>query len=150
MTAGDSVKRHRNIVALVGSLRRDSYNRMLFNAALELAPPEMTITELTGWQQWPLLNLDEVADGMLEPVTQMARQITESDGVLFVSPEYNYSIPAGSKEHDRLAIPSRPATICGQGGWPDGRRDGSRWHGANAVPTAPNPGVPRWSSDQQT
>lgn len=97
MTAGDSVKRHRNIVALVGSLRRDSYNRMLFNAALELAPPEMTITELTGWQQWPLLNLDEVADGMLEPVTQMARQITESDGVLFVSPEYNYSIPGGLK-----------------------------------------------------
>ena len=97
MTAEDSVKRHRNIVALVGSLRRDSYNRMLFNAALELAPPEMTITELTGWQQWPLLNLDEVADGMLEPVTQMARQITESDGVLFVSPEYNYSIPGGLK-----------------------------------------------------
>ena len=32
-----------------------------------------------------------------KPVTQMARQITESDGVLFVSPEYNYSIPAGSR-----------------------------------------------------
>ena len=80
MTAEDSVKRHRNIVALVGSLRRDSYNRMLFNAAVELAPPEMTITELTGWQQWPLLNLDEVADGMFK---WLAKSLSQTGCCLF-------------------------------------------------------------------
>lgn len=90
-------KRDLNMVAFVGSLRRDSYNRQLLNNAVELAPPGMRIDELVGWGRWPLLDTDELADGMPEHVADTAARIANSDGVIFVCPEYNYGIPGGLK-----------------------------------------------------
>ena len=87
--------RHYDVVAFVGSLRSGSYNRMLFNNVRRLSPANMAISELTGWDEWQTLDVDLLNDGIPDAVTAMAQRIAESDAVLFVSPEYNYSIPGG-------------------------------------------------------
>lgn len=97
MIAPTSGERDYDVVALVGSLRSGSFNRMLFNNVRRLAPANMAITELTGWDGWPSLDVDLLNDGMPDAVSAMAQRIAESDAVLFVSPEYNYSIPGGLK-----------------------------------------------------
>lgn len=89
--------RHYDVVAFVGSLRSGSYNRMLFNNVRRLSPANMAISELTGWDEWQTLDVDLLNDGIPDAVTAMAQRIAESDAVLFVSPEYNYSIPGGLK-----------------------------------------------------
>jgi chromate reductase, NAD(P)H dehydrogenase (quinone) len=79
------------ILGIAGSLRRQSYNRALLRAATELAPEGATIDvfELDGI---PPFNQDEDKDPPAK-VIEMKRRIRESDAILFVTPEYNYSIP---------------------------------------------------------
>ena len=86
------------VAALVGSLRKDSLNRKLYNAAGKLAPPDMAITEIKGWDHWPIFNADSVQDdGFPQAVKQAAHEIEGADAILIVSPEYNYSVPGGLK-----------------------------------------------------
>jgi chromate reductase len=82
-----------HILAIIGSLRRDSYNRMLFNAVAELLPDGVTIEE-GEIASIPLYNDDLLAEsGHPGSVRRLREQVAAADAVLFISPEYNYSIP---------------------------------------------------------
>src|SRR4051812_36666653 len=80
------------ILAILGSLRNASYNRMALNAAIELAPEGMTV-EIADISHLPLYNQDVEDAGAPEAVKQLKEQIKRADGLLFVTPEYNYSVP---------------------------------------------------------
>ena len=79
------------IVGLSGSLRKGSYNSAALRAAQALAP-EGTVIEIAEIGDLPLYNDDVRAAGYPAPVERLRRQIVEADAVLFVTPEYNYSV----------------------------------------------------------
>lgn len=79
----------------VGSLSSTSINRLLAKALVRLAPPALQMEEI-AIKDLPLYSPDYDAD--YPPVARAFKQtIAECDGVLFVSPEYNRSIPGGLK-----------------------------------------------------
>jgi chromate reductase len=79
----------------VGSLSRNSINRKLSQALLRLAPAELRFTEI-GFRDLPLYCYDD--DSHYPPVAQALKDaIAASDAILFVTPEYNRSIPGGLK-----------------------------------------------------
>jgi chromate reductase len=79
----------------VGSLSSTSINRLLASALVRLAPPELALTEIPI-KDLPLYSADFDAD--FPPVARALKQsIAEVDAVLFVSPEYNRSIPGALK-----------------------------------------------------
>lgn len=79
----------------VGSLASTSINRLLAKALVRLAPPELLMTEI-AIRELPLYSADYDAD--YPPVARAFKQaIAEVDAVLFVTPEYNRSIPGGLK-----------------------------------------------------
>ncbi|HKH97076.1 MAG TPA: NADPH-dependent FMN reductase [Beijerinckiaceae bacterium] len=79
------------IVGLSGSLRKGSYNSAALRAAQALAP-EGTVIEIAEIGDLPLYNDDVRAAGYPAAVERLRRQIAEADAVLFVTPEYNYSV----------------------------------------------------------
>jgi chromate reductase, NAD(P)H dehydrogenase (quinone) len=81
-----------NVLAICGSLRVGSYNRAALRTAIELKPPGMTI-ETAEIGAIPPYNEDVRAEGFPPPVETLRRHIREADALLFVTPEYNYSIP---------------------------------------------------------
>jgi chromate reductase len=80
-----------NVLAICGSLRAGSYNRAALRTAIELRPPGMTI-ETGDIAAFPLYNEDVRAQGFPPPVETLRRQIAAADALLFVTPEYNYSM----------------------------------------------------------
>jgi chromate reductase len=80
------------IVGIVGNLRKASYNRMLLQACAELAPPGMVIEE-AFIEGIPLFNEDDRPKGEPESVSRLKTTITEADGLLVFTPEYNAGIP---------------------------------------------------------
>jgi chromate reductase, NAD(P)H dehydrogenase (quinone) len=81
-----------HVLAICGSLRAGSYNRAALRTAIELKPPGMMI-ETAEIGSFPLYNEDVRAQGFPAPVETLRRQIAEADALLFVTPEYNYSMP---------------------------------------------------------
>lgn len=83
------------VLALAGSLRRDSYNRRLLAAASEDAPPNMLITVYDDLASIPLFNEDlEAAEPEGPPsVRQLRAAVAAADGLLIATPEYNQSLP---------------------------------------------------------
>jgi chromate reductase len=81
-----------NVLAICGSLRAGSYNRLALRTAIELKPPRMTI-ETADISSIPLYNEDVRAQGFPASVETLRRQIASADALLFVTPEYNYSMP---------------------------------------------------------
>ena len=79
-------------VAISGSLRKGSYNTMALQAAQKLAPPSVVIQQLTI-EGLPLYNFDLYSHQQPETAEKLSEAINESDAVIFVTPEYNYSIP---------------------------------------------------------
>jgi chromate reductase len=93
------------IIGLAGSLRRESYNRSVLRAAIELAPPDVTIQPVEIGNL-PLYNQDLEAD--VPPVVRSFRDtVRAAQAVLIATPEYNYSIPGVLK--NALDWGSRPA-----------------------------------------
>jgi chromate reductase len=80
-----------DVLAICGSLRAGSYNKAALRTAIELKPPGMTI-ETADIGSFPLYNEDVRAQGFPPPVERLRRQIATADALLFVTPEYNYSI----------------------------------------------------------
>jgi chromate reductase len=79
----------------VGSLATASINRLLARALVRLAPPELDLTEIP-FRDLPLYSYDYDAD--FPAVARAFKQaIADADAVLFVTPEYNRSIPGGLK-----------------------------------------------------
>jgi len=85
-----------NVLAICGSLRKASYNRMALQAAIELAPSGMSITE-AEIGTLPLYNADIQQAGMPAAVQELSAKIAAADALLFVTPEYNYSTSAALK-----------------------------------------------------
>ena len=80
-----------DVLAICGSLRAGSYNQAALRTAIELKPPGMTIAT-ADIGAFPLYNEDVRAQGFPAPVETFRRQIAAADALLFVTPEYNYSI----------------------------------------------------------
>ena len=97
-------------VVMVGSLRKGSYNAAIARALPALAPEGVTITPLGSVGEFPLYNFDVQEKGFPPVVTTMARAIAEADGVIFVTPEYNHSVPGVLKNAiDWLSrLPNQP------------------------------------------
>ena len=103
----------------VGSLATGSINRTLAKALVKLAPSELAMTEI-GFKDLPLYSYDY--DANYPPVaTAFKNAIAAVDAVLFVTPEYNRSIPGGLK--NAIDWASRP---YGQGQSLSGPRSRSR------------------------
>lgn len=94
-----------DVAVIVGSLRRDSLNRKLAHVLAELAPPALAL-EIVEIGRLPFYNTDEEATPPNEWLDFRAR-IAEADAVLFVTPEYNRSVPAALK--NALDVGSRPS-----------------------------------------
>jgi chromate reductase, NAD(P)H dehydrogenase (quinone) len=87
-----------NIVSICGSLRKGSFNAALARALPALAPENMAITASPPWESFPVYNADvQNSTGFPAEVTALADVLRKADGIIFVSPEYNYSIPGGLK-----------------------------------------------------
>ena len=114
MTATESI----HVVTLLGSLRQASYNRIIADALPALAPTGMQVTPLGSIGDFPLYDADIQAEGFPAAVTAMGDAIRSADGVVIVTPEYNYSIPGGLKNAidwlsrlDRQPFAGKPVAI---------------------------------------
>ena len=97
-------------VVLVGSLRRGSFNAAIARALPALAPGEVTIVPLGSIGEFPLFNQDLEAQCLPSAVVAMGEAIAKADGVIIVTPEYNYSVPGVLKNAlDWLSrLPTKP------------------------------------------
>jgi chromate reductase len=93
-----------NVAVLVGSLRKDSFNRRLARAVEGLAPEEMTFEHI-AIGNLPLYDQDLDKD-YPAPWKELKARIKAADAVLFVTPEYNRSVPGVLK--NAIDIASRP------------------------------------------
>ena len=95
----------RNVAVLVGSLRKESLNRKLAKSLIELGPPELKL-EIVEIGTLPLYNQD--LDTASPPAEWIAFRdaVRPADAVLFVTPEYNRSVPGALK--NAIDVGSRP------------------------------------------
>jgi chromate reductase, NAD(P)H dehydrogenase (quinone) len=109
----------RQIGYVVGSLRKDSLNRKLANALIKLAPPDFNFKELRIGDL-PLYNQDD--DRAQAPeVQRLKSELRAVDAVVFITAEYNRSIPGvlknaldhASRPHGQSAWAGKPAGIVG-------------------------------------
>jgi chromate reductase, NAD(P)H dehydrogenase (quinone) len=107
------------IAVVVGSLRRDSFNRKLATAVVKLGPPEFSFRQVQIGDL-PLYNQDDDAS-QADAVKRLKAEIIGSHGVLFVTAEYNRSIPGvlknaidhASRPYGQSAWAGKPAGILG-------------------------------------
>jgi len=97
-----------SVCVLVGSLRKASLNGMLANTLMSLAPSSMKL-ETVEIGQLPFFNQDLETAATPAPWTAFRQRIKAADAVLFVTPEYNRSVPAALK--NALDVGSRPYGI---------------------------------------
>lgn len=87
-----------NVVSICGSLRKGSWNRMVMNTLADLVPEGMSITEAPPFRDFPPYDADaQNASGFPKPVIALAAAVRNADGVIFVTPEYNFGIPGALK-----------------------------------------------------
>jgi len=112
-----------HVLAISGSLRRDSYNTALLRAAAAIASESMKI-DIYPIGDLPLFNADVEEAGSPESVTQYRTAIVKADALLIATPEYNYSTTAALKNAIDWAsrggrespLNFKPAAILGAGG----------------------------------
>jgi chromate reductase len=108
-----------NVGYFVGSLATTSINRLLAQALVRLAPPELRLTEIV-FKNLPLYSYDY--DENYPPVAnEFKNAIAAVDAVLFVTPEYNRSIPGGlknaidwaSRPYGKNVFTRKPSAVIG-------------------------------------
>ena len=107
----------RNIAVIVGSLRKESFNRKMAKALIKLSPDslDLEIIEIGGL---PLYNQD-LDDNPPAAWTEFRERLKKFDGVLFVTPEYNRSVPGvlknaidvGSRPYGKSAWAGKPSAV---------------------------------------
>lgn len=111
------------LIGLSGSLRQESFNTRLLQAAQRLCPDDTTL-EIKSIDAIPLYNFDlETGQGIPDAVVDLKNAIAAADGLLIASPEYNNSVPGVLKNTiDWLSRPpddiprvfgNRPVAIIG-------------------------------------
>ena len=108
--------RQYKIAVVIGSLRKDSFNRKMADAIEKLAPAEFTFQKVRI-DDLPLYNQDEDTH-QAESVKRMKDEIKNAQGLLFITPEYNRSIPGVLK--NAIDHASRPPGQNAWGGKPAG------------------------------
>jgi chromate reductase len=113
---GKNVRGKLRILGVSGSLRKESFNTWLLAALQPLAPEGMQIDVFDGIGDLPLYNQDlDVRGGAPEPVSRWRTAVSEADGLLIVSPEYNGSIPGVVKNAiDWASRPVARAALLGK------------------------------------
>ena len=109
----------RKIAVIVGSLRKDSINRKLAQALAKMAPQNLKF-ELVEIGDLPLYNQDD-DDNQAPAVRKLKAAISESAGVVFVTPEYNRGVPGvlknaidhASRPYGQSAWTGKPAGVVG-------------------------------------
>jgi chromate reductase, NAD(P)H dehydrogenase (quinone) len=105
----------KDVAVLVGSLRKDSFNRKVANALATLVPSSLKLA-IIEIGQLPHYNQDEDVPGKVPPAWESFRErLKRADALLFVTPEYNRSVPGVLK--NAIDVGSRP---YGQSVW-DGK-----------------------------
>lgn len=107
------------ILGIAGSLREGSYNRSTLRAATELVP-EGAVIDIFELDGLPGFNQDQEQNPP-EKVAELKRRIREADALLFVTPEYNYSVPGvlknaidwASRPYGDNSFDGKPAAIMG-------------------------------------
>lgn len=107
------------IAVIVGSIRKDSFNRRFADALVRLAPTGFAFSQVQIGDL-PLYNQDD-DEHPAESVRKLKKHISDSDGLLFVTPEYNRSIPGvlknaldqASRPYGQSAWSGKPAGIVG-------------------------------------
>ncbi len=107
------------IAIVVGSLRKDSFNRKLASAIIKLAPAEFSFKPVKI-DVLPLYNQDEDARPV-ESVARLKSEIQAAQGIVFVTPEYNRSIPGvlknaidhASRPYGQSVWAGKPAGVMG-------------------------------------
>jgi chromate reductase len=95
----------RDVAVVVGSLRKGSFNRMTAHALAALAPPSLAL-EIVEIGDLPLYNQDLDTADPPAPWVAFRQRIKRAQGLIFVTPEYNRSIPAPLK--NAIDVGSRP------------------------------------------
>jgi chromate reductase len=109
----------RQVGFVIGSLRKDSHNRKLANALIRLGPPDFNFKELRIGDL-PLYDQDEDRSQAPE-VQRLKSELRGVDAVMFVTPEYNRSIPGvlknaidhASRPYGQNAWAGKPAGVIG-------------------------------------
>lgn len=107
------------IAVIVGSLRRESFNRQLATALAGMAPQGLEL-QLVEVGALPLYNQDD-DNNPAEPVRRFKGEIAAAQGVIFVTPEYNRSVPGvlknaidhGSRPYGQSVWGDKPAGVLG-------------------------------------
>ncbi len=95
----------KNVAVLIGSLRKDSLNRKLANALIATAPASLALKE-AAIRDLPLYDSDLEGANLPAAWSTFRQQVKAADAVLFVTPEYNRSIPSALK--NAIDVGSRP------------------------------------------
>ena len=107
----------RNVAVVVGSLRKESFSRKLALAMKGIASPSLAL-EIVEIGQLPHFNQDDEGN-LPAPSVAFKQRIGEADAVLFITPEYNRSVPGvlknaidvGSRPYGKSAWSGKPAAI---------------------------------------
>jgi chromate reductase len=108
------------VLGIAGSLRRESFNQKLLNAAQQLAPDAMQI-KTASIASIPMFNQDVEDEGDPRPVVEFKEAIAASDALLIVTPEYQLGVPGvlknaldwASRPPGESPMQDKPAAIMG-------------------------------------
>jgi chromate reductase len=108
----------KDVVVLVGSLRRESFTRKIAKVLIAIAPPTLRC-EIVEIGQLPMYNPDVETPTPPDPWGTFRERVRRSDAVLFVTPEYNRSVPGalknaidvGSRPKETSAFQGKPAAV---------------------------------------
>lgn len=95
----------KKVGVIVGSLRKGAYSRLMSQALVELAPASLVLSEI-AIGELPHYNQDLETDNPSAAWTTFRQRVIASDGILFITPEYNRSMPGVMK--NALDVGSRP------------------------------------------
>ena len=109
------------VLAISGSLRRDSYNSALLRAVAEVAPDGVEVVFYDGLREIPPYDQDDEANEVAPEVLHLRRAIEDADALLFSTPEYNGSVPGvlknavdwASRPRATTVMQNKPAAVIG-------------------------------------
>ena len=109
------------LLAISGSLRRDSYNSRLLRLAAEEAPAGVEVDIYDGLATIPPYDADTDVEPAPVPVRELRELIANADGLIFATPEYNSSIPGvlknaidwASRPRATTPLAGKPAAVMG-------------------------------------